>query len=305
MPILGSFAASSARGTKGAGASGFGVDYLVIAGGGSGGAPNGGGGGAGGMRFSAYGPSPLNSGTQLTIQPGTTYPVVVGGGGPPQGYPTPQVQDRGGTSSFNPSGTDGVDAITSTGGGTDAPASKRPGGSGSGTVGWCGVPGGSGNTPPTNPPQGEPGGGKAGSSGGGGAGEAGKPGGSPNPVGGNGGNGVASNITGSPVTYAGGGGSGNDGRGFCSRSGSGGAGGGGSGNGGAGSANTGGGGGGGGFPSPASGAGGSGRVEIRVCACNAPLISVSPPSNSLVTVPSPAGGGKVARFLVSGNLVVA
>ena len=96
-------------------AGGIGVDYLVIAGGGSGGAPNGGGGGAGGMRFAAYGPSPLNSGVQLTIQPGTTYAVVVGGGGPPQSYPSPQSQDRGGTSSFNAPGTEGVDAISSTG----------------------------------------------------------------------------------------------------------------------------------------------------------------------------------------------
>ena len=183
-------------------AGGIGVDYLVIAGGGSGGAPNGGGGGAGGMRFSAYGPSPLNSGVQLTIQPGTTYAVVVGGGGPPQSYPSPQSQDRGGTSSFNAPGTEGVDAISSTGGGTDSPASKRPGGSGSGSVGWCGVPGGDGNTPPTSPPQGNPGGigqggGSAGSSGGGGAGEAGQPGqGSPDPDKGRGGNGVAINITG-------------------------------------------------------------------------------------------------------------
>ena len=102
MPILGSFAASSARGTKGAGAGGFGVDYLVIAGGGSGGAPNGGGGGAGGMRFSAYGPSPLNSCTQLTIQPGTTYAVVVGGAGTGGTYPSsPPGLTRGGDSSFN------------------------------------------------------------------------------------------------------------------------------------------------------------------------------------------------------------
>ena len=72
------------------------------------------------MRFSAYGPSPLNSCTQLTIQPGTTYAVVVGGAGTGGTYPSsPPGLTRGGDSSFNAHGTEGVEAITSNGGGPD------------------------------------------------------------------------------------------------------------------------------------------------------------------------------------------
>ena len=284
------------------------ADYLIISGGAGGAAPNGGGGGAGGMRFSNYGPSPLNTGTAMTLVGGTTYPVVVGAGGSNSGYVPSFTGTRGSDSIFNPGGSEGTTKITTEGGGFDVQPDgpDADGGSGAGRNGWHGNPGGTGNTPPFSPPQGNDGGSagpQAASGGGGGASAAGNAGGGGS--GGNGGDGVAVNITGSPVTYAGGGGSGSDSRGYSSRQGSGGAGGGGSGNGGAGQANT-GGGGGGGYFNPGggqqSGAGGSGRVQIRIPSTHAPLVSVTPGTNSVATHP---GGDKIATFTVSGNLVLA
>ena len=285
------------------------ADYLIISGGAGGSAPNGGGGGAGGMRFSNYGPAPLNTGTAMTLVGGTTYPVVVGAGGSNAGYIPTFSGTRGSDSIFNPGGVEGTDKITTEGGGYDVSPDGpgADGGSGAGRNGWHDNPGGTGNTPPFSPPQGNDGGNagiQASSSGGGGAGAAGVPG-QPASGAGNGGNGVAVNISGSPVTYAGGGGSGSDVRGYSSQAGSGGSGGGGSGNGGAGQANTGGGGGGGYFNSGGgqqSGAGGSGRVEIRIPSTHAPLVSVTPGTNSISTLPS---GDKVATFTVSGDLVLA
>jgi hypothetical protein len=288
------------------------ADYLVIAGGGGGSSPNAGGGGAGGVRFSAYGPAPLNSNSKLSLGSGT-YPVTIGGGGAPGGYPIPSGpgSTRGGDSIFNPGGSEGSNKITATGGGTDfsdPSGNLRPGGSGAGPTGWCAIPAGAGNTPPFSPPQGNPGGvpgGAAGAAGGGGAGEPGFNGGAFSPTGGDGGDGVAINISGTPTYYGGGGGSGSDNRGYCSKNGAGGLGGGGSGPGGSGSANTGGGGAGGRLSSPNGGGGGSGRIQIRVPAADAPLISVSPPTNAFTTVPAPAGGGSIANFTVSGTLTVA
>jgi hypothetical protein len=248
------------------------VDYLVVAGAGGGGADMGGGGGAGGFREShsvpvsgCYTASPLATptGLQLTTQ---TYPVTVGGGG------------AGGTSgSRGVSGSNSVfSTITSTGGGgggaagpvsppaPDGLGDAQAGGSGGGQRSsyvpqGYGPPGASGNTPPTSPPQGNPGGrGYDGqvaitSSGGGGgatvagsdAPSAGPLGGGPG-AGGDGGAGATTSISGSPTAYAGGGGGGSDGPGAPDGSGgTGGGGAGGSPTGTAGTSNTGGGGGGG------------------------------------------------------------
>ena len=130
------------------------VDYLVVAGGGSGGGgfPSGGnpgGGGAGGYRTTF--PSPGCNAGSFPISV-TTYPITVGGGGTarPTGNPSPAGSD-GSPSIFS--------TITSTGGGGGAatPSIGRAGGSGGG-AGYLNSAGGAGNTPPTSPPQGNPGG---------------------------------------------------------------------------------------------------------------------------------------------------
>jgi len=262
------------------------VDYMVIAGGAAGGTYYGaGGGGAGGFRESVPNPaawtaSPIaNPGGALPVSV-QGYPVTVGAGGPPRscsaGCYGPG--DPGSPSTFS--------TITSAGGGggncvNNPFAGAGSGGSGGGTFGSNSpnTDGGDGNSPPTSPPQGNPGGnmrapvpepGKIGA-GGGGATAAGSTGGGPAPLGGPGagGAGATTSITGSPVAYAGGGGgggapgqplfgSGGTGGGAPGGSGSGGN------NGGNGTANTGGGGGGGGgSPGVSSGRGGSGKVVIR------------------------------------------
>jgi hypothetical protein len=69
----------------------------------------------------------------------------------------------------------------------------------------------------------------------------------------------------------------------------------------AGTVNTGGGGGGqGGAPSNVGGAGGSGIVIVR--APGNATFNVSPGTNTVTTLPAPAGGCKVATFTVSGTL---
>jgi hypothetical protein len=79
-----------------------------------------------------------------------------------------------------------------------------------------------------------------------------------------------------------------------------------SGNGTAGTVNTGSGGGGGGpggsVPSSNGGAGGSGIVIIR--APSARTLGASPGTNTVATLPAPAGGCKVATFTVSGDLTI-
>jgi hypothetical protein len=206
------------------------VDYLVVAGGGGGGgggpggaSQGGGGGGAGGYRTTF--PSPGCNAGSFPIS-ATTYPITVGGGG------------TGGGTAGPPGASPGVNGspsifstITSAGGGgggsspnpnsSYSPVSVTvgsPGGSGGGAFTW-GVPsatstGGSGNTPPTSPSQGNnggnalsPDGGCMAGGGGGGAGASGSPGiAGPSPSGGGGGNGLSNSISGSPITYAGGGG---------------------------------------------------------------------------------------------------
>ena len=258
------------------------VSYLVIAGGGSGGTRDrAGGGGAGGYRelvspSSPFCGSPLNgypnAPNRVTVT-ATAFPIAVGGGASANPCASDQRGNQGSTSTFS--------TISSAGGGAGggcAPdtASNLNGGSGGGRgVGGIGpsptvFAGGTGNTPPVTPPQGQNGGGgqhigNGGSGGGGGAGAAGGNGsGSVPGTGGNGGNGVISHITGSPVIRAGGGGGLGDSGPRPGGSGGGGA---GSpyptGNGVAGTANTGGGGGGSGNNPGVGGAGGSGLVVIR------------------------------------------
>tara|TARA_E500000318_G_scaffold58075_1_gene53770 strand:+ start:645 stop:2015 length:1371 start_codon:yes stop_codon:yes gene_type:complete len=202
------------------------VDYLVVAGGGAGGGnDHGGGGGAGGYRFSdgtssgcySAGPAPLSApGLSVSAQ---AYPITVGAGGTAGSSPTGWRGNNGSNSIF--------DTITSAGGGggaSNGPGGPGPvaingkdGGSGGGGAGIsggspspCGV-GGSGNTPPVSPPQGNNGGNGAYASnptyatgGGGGASAAG--GTASGPQAGNGGAGLASTITASPVSRGGGGG---------------------------------------------------------------------------------------------------
>ena len=237
------------------------VDYLVVAGGGGGQGGRGGGGGAGGYRESKsptapWTASPLASSTSLPVS-ATGYPITVGGGGVAGtvANPAPVAAGTGNNSIFS--------TITSAGG---AAPSGVAGGSGSGGV--C-VAGGSGNTPPVSPPQGNPGG--TGNSSGyaaGGGGGAGGAGGNGSGTAGTGGVGVTTSITGSSLAYAGGGGGGASGSyggtpGAGSPCGTGGA----AGNGVSGTAGTTNRGGGGGSassqPCQNGGAGGSGVVVIR------------------------------------------
>ena len=168
-------------------------------------------------------------------------------------------------------------------------------------------------------PQGNPGGinptGGGAPFAGGGGGGAGGAGGcapvSPYPgIAGIGGIGLANAITGSPVLYGGGGGGGK--YGVTTGGGAGGPGGGGDGGNPAtsplapmhGTVNLGGGGGGTG-ESPktiAGGTGGSGVVYLRFPGCAS--VVVSPGTNTVTTLPAPAGGCKVAAFTVSGTNTV-
>jgi hypothetical protein len=203
------------------------VSYIVVAGGGGGGDGRGGGGGAGGFREGlglndSYTGSPLRSPTGVPVT-ATDFPITVGAGG-------------AGASSPDCDGNNGNNSVFSTitaaaggkGGGVNPSASVKaggPGGSGGGAGGtFCSSsaqPGGTGNTPPVSPPQGNnggngvsngppnvPGGFSHGATGGG-AGGAGSPAtGTPSP--GSGGVGVSTSIAGSPVAYAGGGGGASD-----------------------------------------------------------------------------------------------
>ena len=146
------------------------LDYLVVAGGGG---SQCGGGGAGGFRSSndtcmpAPQTSPLANPTGLTATV-ASFPITVGAGGA--------------HSSANNTTTNGGDSIfstiTSTGGGRTRPSpGPSPGGSGGGGYNSSISAGGTGNTPPVSPPQGQPGGAVGGpgnsSAGGGGASAAG------------------------------------------------------------------------------------------------------------------------------------
>jgi hypothetical protein len=246
------------------------LEYIVVAGGGGTSGNTGntrGGGGGGGFRFASPSLAPATyPGKPLAAPAGLTaavqaYPVVVGAGGP--NSPSP-----GSDSTFS--------TITSAGGG----GSGGNGGSGGGGAGGSlNNPGGTGNTPPVAPPQGNNGGTSAtgnpdhASGGGGGAIVVGANGRAPHPdYSGNGGDGAGiptafgSNgvPSGSFRYYAGGGGGGGNSP-TSLGVGDGGKGGGGSGGinaGIAGTVNSGGGAGGGGGGGPGA-AGGSGIVVIR------------------------------------------
>jgi hypothetical protein len=252
------------------------VSVTVVAAGGGGGGYGGGGGGAGGFRenkstFDSYTASPLASATGIPVS-AQTYPVTVGGGGAGGRYGPHIAPTAGNNSVFS--------TVTSAGGGragsgsSSGPSSNESagnGGSGGGAGGTSGptVNGGTGNTPPVSPPQGNNGGnagatpGTASGGGGGGASAVGVN--ATSSAGGNGGAGISTSITGSSVARSGGGG----GAGLDSHPtthGTGGTGGGGpatQSGGTAGTTNTGGGGGGQYTCSGVGGAGGSGIVIIR------------------------------------------
>jgi hypothetical protein len=248
------------------------VDYMVVAGGASGGTGDvSGGGGAGGFRESVPSPaawtaSPLaNPGGALPVSV-TGYPITVGAGGASTG-PADAQGNPGSNSIFS--------TITSTGGGGGANgagasgASGTPGGSGGGANYTGPSTGGTGNSPPTSPPQGSNGGlgnqNPPAFGGGGGGGATAVGGTGTSSIGGAGGAGATTSISGSPTSYAGGGGGARNDPGTLASGGTGGGGAGGSAsvNGSAGTVNTGGGGGGADNFSNVSGAGGSGIVIIR------------------------------------------
>ena len=279
------------------------VDYLVVAGGGGSTGDRGGGAGAGGYRTTF--PSPGCNAGSFPISV-TTYPITVGGGG------AGKSGEGKGTS-----GTNSVfSTITSAGGGAggthsspgNTASSGGSGGGAGGTNGGGGVPG-SGNTPPVSPPQGNPGGAGATDSatfttGGGGGGASAVGSNAVTSTAGAGGAGTdVSSIFGPGLpnsgVYAGGGGGGGYGGGAPGTGGTGGTGGGGPSSF-PGTANTGGGGGAWNGSNPSSGSGGSGIVIIR--APGAAGLSASPGTNTVTTLPAPAGGCKVATFTVSGTL---
>jgi hypothetical protein len=140
------------------------VDYMVVAGGGGGGSGgnyNGGGGAGGGFRESVPSPaawtaSPLaNPGGALPVSV-QGYPVTVGGGGAGGTGPNTSKGSTGVSSSFS--------SITSTGGGGGGAGGPGAPGASGGSGGGAGNeisgtrPGGTGNSPPVSPPQGQPGG---------------------------------------------------------------------------------------------------------------------------------------------------
>jgi hypothetical protein len=248
------------------------ADFLVIAGGGGAGSDRGGGAGAGGYRNSYNSETSGGGGsseTALTLTPGQTYTVTVGGGGTGQtGGPsyTPQATAGVDSSISGP----GITTITSTGGGYGG--MKQPGGPRAGGVGGSGGGGhrdsgvNAGGAGTSNQGfAGEASDGSQVAGGGGGAAEAGGTDG-----GGYGGDGLSSSITGSAVARGGGGGGHND-VGSAPANAPGGDGGGGNGGydgtpsgAGAGTVNTGGGGGGAGSSTQTGGAGGSGVVILRI-----------------------------------------
>ncbi len=253
------------------------VDYLVVAGGAGAGSDWAGGGGAGGFRESCggasgcYSTSPLSNPCGALPVAGQGYPITVGGGGAGGSSSCGENPARHGSNGSNSS----FSSITSTGGGTGGVEfgsfSGNPGGSGGGSY-YTNGNFGTGNTPPTSPPQGNTGGdgptaGNCGAGGGGGGATAvGTRGGTPS-VGGAGGTGATTSISGSATAYAGGGGGNGSTGGAASPCGTGGAGSSspGSNSGGNGTTNRGGGAGAGGVSegSGSGGTGGSGVVIIR------------------------------------------
>ena len=260
------------------------VQYLVVAGGGGGGGDNGGGGGAGGYRTVAS--------KNFTVVGGTQYTITVGGGGTGDNSSN-TVHTNGSNSVFS--------TITSAGGGhgsSQGGSGGADGGSGGGS-GQAGGSGGSGNTPATNPSQGNDGGTSSGGTavGGGGGGSSGAGANAGSGSGGAGGAGTSNSISGSSVSYAGGGSGGADqssNGGGQSTSGGGGTGGTGGNNGNNATNNTGGGGGGGGQSGSAVGGnGGSGIVIIRRLTADSSTASGGTESTS--------GSDTIHKFTASGT----
>ncbi len=178
------------------------VEYLVVAGGGGGGrGANAGaaGAGAGGLRTNF--PSPATGGFAVSA---TGYPITVGDGG--AGTSSPSTSGGSGSSSI-------FSSITSAGGGGGGGYQQDgiSGGSGGGAGSQNNPPGGTGNTPPVSPSQGNnggpggPGGPEYCGGGGGGHSQAGETGRGPGP-GTYGGAGTQVNIDGNNYYWAGGGG---------------------------------------------------------------------------------------------------
>lgn len=177
------------------------AEVLIVAGGGGGAYfanARAGGGGAGGLLYYGSFEAPKTpNGSGFIVTPGTTYPIVVGGGGLRSEPGVGNSQGTGGVSS--------VFGFTAAGGGgggyNDSPAVGWPGGSGGG--GFIGAAGGAGTVGQGNAGGAGYAGGSFGSGGGGGAGAAG---GAGQPFrGGNGGNGLQYSISGTATYYAGGG----------------------------------------------------------------------------------------------------
>src|SRR6056300_1596535 len=144
------------------------VDYLVVAGGGGAGFDYSAGGGAGGFREShstpvsgCYTASPLATPTGITVS-AITYPITVGAGG----GATPVNSARGCSGSNSVFST--ITSAGGGGGGAGGNPAVNPTPSGDGLSGGSGGggggfgpgtrSGGTGNTPPVSPPQGQPGG---------------------------------------------------------------------------------------------------------------------------------------------------
>jgi hypothetical protein len=263
----------------------YSIEFLVVAGGGGGGSRyDGGGGGAGGYRTSTQ-----------TATVGTVITVTVGDGG--AGGTLPNAGTQGSSSSISGSGLTTITSAGGGGGSTHAPnITGSSGGSGGG--GAKEIPTGlNGNTPSTDPSQGNNGGNHVvgGDNGGGGGGASAVGGNGSSGDGGVGGAGTASSITGTSVTRSGGGGGGGD-----TSGGAGGVGGGGAGStaeGTAGDANTGGGGGGGerDGPSMAGGSGGKGVVILSMPLANFSGTTTGSPTEST------SGSNKILVFTGSGS----
>jgi hypothetical protein len=208
----GSFSVSNAGNPAGSDT----VDYLVVAGGGGGTRTGGGsyggaaGGGAGGFRESpgtasgSYSVSPLGASPAVALPvTATSFPITVGAGGA-GGASNKAAGASGGISTFS--------TITSAGGGNAGGELAAAGGGGSGGGGNSSSnnpTGGAGNTPPVNPPQGNPGGTRSSGDGapaGGGATAVGSN--NSGNTGGAGGAGATTSISATPTGYAGGGGGG-------------------------------------------------------------------------------------------------
>ena len=241
----------------------YGISYLIIAGGGAGGYINSFGGGAGGGGFIS---------SSLSVTPGATYTMVIGGGGTGAGGAGTNSSITGVNIAYG--GGAGGQAGSYAGGGNG-----YPGGSGGGGGSYAGGESGGGGAGVSG--QGNSGGNGstyAGGGGGGGGAIGGDAG--PNGPGGAGGIGYLSTITGGAVYYGGGGGGGNGGAGSS--------GGGGSANN-NGGINTGGGGGGG----PTSG--GSGVIVVSVPTASYSGVTTGGPT---ITV---SGANTILKYTSSGT----